>query len=61
MEGGQNKGLRGDALIAALEKQTWDPSGKSPVNFPQLLKMMNYPAAIYGLSKKRCTKQASGN
>ena len=30
-----------DALTAALEKQTWDPSVKSLVNFPQVLDMMN--------------------
>src|SRR5665647_462011 len=32
----QNKGLKGDALTAALEKQEWDPSVKSLVNFPQI-------------------------
>jgi len=37
----QNKDLRGDALTAALEKQTWDPSVKSLVNFPQVLMMMS--------------------
>ncbi len=37
----QNKNLSGDALTAALEKQTWDPSVKSLVNFPQVLTMMN--------------------
>jgi hypothetical protein len=37
----QNKGLSGDALAAALEKQTWDPSVKSLVNFPQVLTMMS--------------------
>jgi hypothetical protein len=36
-----NKSLQGDALTAALEKQTWDPSIKSLVNFPQVLAMMN--------------------
>ena len=36
-----NKTLKGDALTAALEKQTWDPSIKSLVNFPQVLDMMN--------------------
>ncbi|MGH7380782.1 MAG: DUF3300 domain-containing protein [Candidatus Methylomirabilales bacterium] len=33
----QNKNLKGDALAAALEKQSWDPSVKSLVNFPQVL------------------------
>ncbi len=37
----QNKDLKGDALSAALEKQEWDPSVKSLVNFPQVLQMMN--------------------
>jgi len=36
-----NKDLKGDALTAALEKQPWDPSVKSLVNFPQVLQMMN--------------------
>jgi hypothetical protein len=36
----QNKGLKGDPLTAALEKQPWDPSVKSLVNFPQILEMM---------------------
>ena len=37
----KNKDLKGDALAAALEKQDWDPSVKSLVNFPQVLDMMN--------------------
>jgi hypothetical protein len=37
----QNKELKGDALTAALEKQTWDPSVRSLVNFPQVLTMMS--------------------
>jgi Protein of unknown function (DUF3300) len=37
----QNKDLKGDALTKALEKQTWDPSVKSLVNFPQVLTMMS--------------------
>ena len=36
-----NKNLKADALTAALEKETWDPSVKSLVNFPQVLDMMN--------------------
>ena len=36
-----NKTLKGDALTTAMEKQTWDPSVKSLVNFPQVLDMMN--------------------
>jgi hypothetical protein len=37
----QNKDLKGDALTTALEKQQWDPSVKSLVNFPQVLTMMS--------------------
>ena len=37
----QNKDLKGDAFAAALEKQPWDPSVKSLVNFPQVLEMMS--------------------
>src|SRR5512136_484522 len=37
----QNSGLKGDSLTATLEKQPWDPSVKSLVNFPQVLQMMN--------------------
>ena len=37
----QNKDLKGDALGNALEKQDWDPSVKSLVNFPQVLSMMS--------------------
>jgi hypothetical protein len=37
----QNKDLKGEALTAALEKQPWDPSIKSLVNFPQVLTMMS--------------------
>ncbi len=36
-----NKNLKGDVLTAALEKENWDPSVKSLVNFPQVLDMMN--------------------
>jgi len=36
-----NTSLKGDQLDAALEKQNWDPSVKSLVNFPQVLTMMN--------------------
>jgi hypothetical protein len=37
----QNTSLKGDALTKALEKQPWDPSVKSLVNFPQVLAMMS--------------------
>ena len=37
----QNKNQKGDAFAAALEKQSWDPSVKSLVNFPQVLSMMS--------------------
>lgn len=39
--GEQNKSLGGEALAVELEKQSWDPSVKSLVNFPQILTMMN--------------------
>ena len=37
----QNKSLKGDALTNALEKQDWDASVKSLVNFPEVLTMMS--------------------
>jgi hypothetical protein len=37
----QNKSLKGDAMKAALEKQTWDNSVKSLVAFPDVLTMMS--------------------
>jgi len=37
----QNKDMKGDALAKALEAQSWDPSVKSLVNFPQVLTMMS--------------------
>jgi Protein of unknown function (DUF3300) len=36
-----NKNLSGDALAQALGSQTWDPSVKSLVPFPQVLGMLN--------------------
>ncbi|MGH7131761.1 MAG: DUF3300 domain-containing protein [Phycisphaerales bacterium] len=36
-----NPKLTGDALAKELEKQPWDPSVKSLVNFPQVLAMMS--------------------
>jgi len=36
-----NPSLKGDPLTAALEKQNWDPSVKSLINFPSVLAMMN--------------------
>lgn len=36
-----NAALKGDALAKALEQQTWDPSVKSLVNFPDVLGMMS--------------------
>jgi hypothetical protein len=37
----QNPSVKGDALAQALNKQTWDPSVKSLVDFPQVLAMMS--------------------
>lgn len=36
-----NPNLKGDQLTVALEKQNWDPSVKSLINFPSVLAMMN--------------------
>jgi hypothetical protein len=36
-----NKNLKGDALIKALDNENWDPSVKSLVPFPQVIAMMN--------------------
>lgn len=38
---GQNATLQGDALAKALEAQPWDPSVKSMVPFPNVLRQMN--------------------
>ena len=37
----ENKALKDDALATELEKQTWDPSVKSLVNFPDQLSLMS--------------------
>jgi len=37
----QNKEVKGDALAAVLEKQDWDPSVKSLIQFPDVLFMMS--------------------
>jgi hypothetical protein len=37
----QNQNLKGDALAKALEKQDWDPSVRSLVNFPDVLSKMS--------------------
>ena len=37
----ENAKLKGDQLAAALDQQTWDPSVKSLVPFPQVLQMMS--------------------
>ena len=37
----QNQNLKGDALAQALEKQDWDPSVRSLVNFPEVLSNMS--------------------
>jgi hypothetical protein len=41
LEKDNNKSLKGDALVKALEKENWDPSVKSLVPFPQVLTMLN--------------------
>src|SRR5215813_9396435 len=37
----QNQNLKGDALASALDKQDWDPSVRSLVNFPDVLSKMS--------------------
>jgi len=37
----ENKRLKGDALVKALEKENWDPSVKSLIPFPQVVATMN--------------------
>ncbi|MGE5893828.1 MAG: DUF3300 domain-containing protein, partial [bacterium] len=37
----QHKDLKGDALAKALEKESWDPSVKSLVNFPSVLSALS--------------------
>jgi hypothetical protein len=41
LENPSNAALKGDALVAALKPLDWDPSVKSLVPFPQIVKMMN--------------------
>ena len=41
LEEDNNKSLKGDALVKALEKANWDPSVKSLIPFPQVIGMMN--------------------
>jgi hypothetical protein len=41
LQDSQNASLKGDELTAALDQQTWDPSVKSLVPFPQILHMMD--------------------
>lgn len=41
LQQGSNAQLHGDALAKALEGQSWDPSVKSLVPFPEVLAMMN--------------------
>src|SRR5205085_12634119 len=36
-----HKDLKGDALAKELEKQPWDPSVRSLINFPDVLSMMS--------------------
>ncbi len=41
LEKDNNKDLKGDTLAKALDRETWDPSVKSLVPFPQIIAMMN--------------------
>jgi uncharacterized membrane protein YgcG len=41
LERSDNKNLKGDALVNALEGESWDPSVKSLLPFPQIIAMLN--------------------
>jgi hypothetical protein len=41
LENPSNAALKGDALVAALEPMNWDPSIKSIVAFPAIVKLLN--------------------
>jgi hypothetical protein len=41
LEDPHNAALKGDAIVSALEPMPWDPSVKSIVPFPQIVKQMN--------------------
>ena len=56
----QNKELKGDAITKALEKQEWDPSVKSLVNFPQVLQMMDRQAGLDAETRGRLPRAAEG-
>ncbi len=73
----EHKDLTGEKLTAELEKQSWDPSVKSLVNFPQVLSMMNdkieltmklgdafidqQPDVMKAVQKLRAKAKAEGN
>jgi len=40
LDNAANQALKGNAIAKALETQSWDPSVKSPVPFPQIVGMM---------------------
>jgi hypothetical protein len=72
----QNAALAGTALTAALQQQPWEPSVKSLVPFPQILRMMdsnltwteslgeaflaNQPAVMDAVQRLRQRAQAAG-
>ncbi|MEN6617325.1 MAG: DUF3300 domain-containing protein [Syntrophorhabdus sp.] len=72
-----NPNLKGSQLTSALEKQNWDPSVKSLMNFPSVLNMMNEKLdwtqklgdaflaqqkdVMSGIQTLRAKAQASGN
>ena len=53
-----NEKLEGEPLAKALEKQSWDPSVKSLVNFPQVLAMMNERLSWTPAARKRRARPA---
>lgn len=71
-----NAALKGDQLAAALQQQPWDPSVKSLVPFPQILRMMDdnltwteqlgdaflagQPAVMESIQRLRQRAQAAG-
>ena len=54
-----NKGLKGDKLTAALDKQDWDASVKELVSTPTVLAMMN-DKLDWTQATRRCGSRAAG-
>ena len=54
-----NKSLSGDALVKALEAQSWDPSVKSLVPFPVVLATLNSNLTVVAAARL-CVRDAAG-